>query len=234
MPLSKLTPTELHFTAQHLLSMVKTFIPEHPFIARQVIYLEQSLKNLLKINSMSRKSDYTKIIKELDTKIDAVLPLILMTLENNLKAEHYFPSKAKASKELLTLCKMRNRRQLLHGGYTSQASEITSLLKSIMAPSQDLNRIESGIDLMVQQLKETFEALQKSQIARLKEESYPTTQKEQGDILCFRLDNLLTYINANIIDEVEQFEKLKIPVNELITDVMSRVRSRYTKESHKK
>jgi len=234
MPLSKLTTNELQFTAQHLLSMIKTFIPEDPFMVRQFSYIEQSLKDLQKINSMSRKSDYTKIIKGLDEKIDAVLPLIMNTLENNLKAEHYFPDKAKASKELLTLFKMRNRRQLLHGGYTSQASELTSLLKGLMAPSQDQNRVESGIDVMALHLKENFESLQKNQIARLKEENYPTTQKEQGRILCFRLGNLLTYINANIIDEVDQFDQLKIPANELITDVMSGVRARQTRSSHKK
>ncbi len=233
-PLSKLTPKELDFTAKLLITMVQSFVPDHPFIARQVHCLELSLQALQKVYGMSRKSEYTKIIKQHDSEIDAVLPLIMHTLENNIKAENYFPHKANASKDLLELFRIRNRRQLFHGGYTAQASEMGSLLKGLLHPSQDQNRVESGVEVMVIHLKDNFKALQEAQTARLKEENYPTTQKEQGEILCFRLQNLLTYINANVVDEVDRFDTLKIPVNELITDIVSRVRARQTRKSHKK
>lgn len=83
----------------------------------------------------------------------------------------------------------------------------------------------SALDSLNNSLREQLEL-------RLNEGNLPTTTREQRKILTYRINNLLTYIGSNITDGIDGFSDVQTPINELITDVMSVMRSRRTRKAN--
>lgn len=231
--LSQLSTKELQKTATVLPSILEQLAEKHAYIARNVSCINEAVDILVDIDNTPRGSELSEIIEADDGMLDAVLPLCKDHLESAAKLIKYYPVQGEASQELLKLWEKRDQKALLHGGYTAQGKEMTALLKDIFDPSQDENRAASGAEPMLNDAKNYYESLQRNLEARLNEEKLPSTQKEQKKILRYRLDLLLSYIEGNVTDGIKDFESIKTPVNELITEVMSEYRSRVTRKANK-
>ncbi len=231
--LSQFTTKELQKTATVLPSIVNELAETHPYIARNVSHISNAVDILVDIDNTIRGSELSDVIDSDDDELDSLLPLCKDHLETAVKSIKYYPLPAAASVELLKLWNKRDQKELVHGGYSSQGKEVTALLKDIFHPSQDENRAASGVEPMLLDVKASFESLQKNLEARLNEGNFPSTQKEQKKILRYRLDLLLSYIDGNVTDGINEFEAVKTPVNELITEMMSEYRSRVTRKANK-
>jgi hypothetical protein len=228
--LSQFTTGELQKTSTHLTSLVEPYIEFHPFIARQVNNLIGAVDILVDIDRTVLASEHTDDIQADDGDIDTLIPMIWDNLKNSVEAKSFFSEKGEASEILIKFFENRDRKELIYGGFTNQGKEITALLKDVFDPSMDANRVASGVEPMLLLLERKFDSLNANLEARLKEGNMPSTQKEQKKILRYRLDNLLTHIDVNIVDGVEGFESLRTPVNELITVIMSEYRARVTRK----
>jgi len=231
--LSKLPTGLLQNASTRLVSIVEPLEPNHPVIARQSSEIKSAAGMLVEIDRTPRASDVTGTINADDGDIDSLLPMIINNLESSIEMKQFNKEKGEAAETQLKLIDQRDRKALLHGGFVDQGKELTSLLADILDPSNDESRIASGIDQMVQLVNTKFESLQINLERRLNEGNLKSTTTEQKKILRYRMDRLLAYIDVNVVDNVEGFEAVKTPVNELITEIMGLYRAKVTRKENK-
>lgn len=229
--MSLLSTNELSKTGESLVSITK---PLHGdvYVDRQNTKITESVDILTTIPSTPQGSDLTESINGVDNEIDRLLPLLENTLKANVEQYAFFQEKAQASSQLLKVFGLCDRKKLLYGGYADQGAEIAKLFKHILTDELATIRETSGTAPIWMALEKWNEKLKELLELRLNEGKLPTTTKDQRRKLKFRINNLLTYLNANIVDGVEGFDVVQTPVNELITDVMSAVRARKTRKSN--
>ncbi len=231
--LSKLGTGLLQSTSTRLASIVAPLELNHPVISRQVSEIKTAVGMLVEIDRTPRASDVTETINADDNDIDSLLPMIINNLESSIEMKQFNVKKGEAAEAQLKLIEQRDRKALISGGFVDQGNELTTLLTDMFEPSNDESRIASGIDQMIQLVKTKFESLQINLERRLNEGKQVTSTAEQKKILRYRLDRLLAYIDVNVVDQVDGFDAVKTPVNELIAEVMGQYRASVTRKANK-
>ncbi len=231
--LSQFTVSELLTTAKSSLTITKPLLELHPIVNRQTEKIAASVKRVVDIDNTEQKSDRTDPIRELDDTLDELIPLCVDDLKSNVKKKRYNASRAESSKIQLNMFDKRDRHQLYYGGYTNQGREVSALLADIFAPENDEHREKSGIADMLNHLKETYTELERELEARLNEGNLSSTLKDEKAELRYRLEKLFHIIDVNIVDDVEGFSEVQVPVNELISSVMAEYRGRITRKENK-
>lgn len=227
--LSCLNVKELSRTGNTLISILEPLMVDE-YIARQVHQISEAMNILMEIKSTPQGSELTDEIHEVDHDVDELLPICEDDLKSSISKKRFFPAKGEAAERLLKLFDMRDRRTLMHGGYTDQGNEIRILFKDLFSPEYDADRLASEASPIFDTLKERFEKLSELLEARLNEGNLPSTQKEQKGILRYRIETLLTYLDSNIYDEITGFDAVSTPVNELVKDIMAEYKARITRK----
>lgn len=230
--LTMLNANLLGRTSTSLVSIVNSLATDHPFIARQVQGITTAQETIHGLKSTTQESEHTVEIHEIDAEIDAVLPVIEDDLESSSNKKMFFRAKGESAEKLLDLWKLRDRRKLIYGGYADQGEEIRILLKDVFDPAMDADRTASGSEPLFIYLKEKFARLNELLELRLTRGNSETTQREQRKIMHYRIDKLIAYIDANILDNVEGFADIQTPINELFTEVMAQYKAEKTRKEN--
>ncbi len=229
--LSCLNINELSRTGTSLTTLTESLMTD-VYIARQVSAITGSLSTVRKIKSTDLASGFTDGIQDADHDVDELLPMIETDLKSSVDKKRFFQAKGESAEALLKLFQLRDRKKLFFGGYTDQGEEIRTLFSDLFSSKYDVHRETSGAAPLFDTLKERFTTLSELLQARLDEESMPSTQREQKRILRYRLDKLIAYIDTNVVDEVEGFDAIHAPLNELITDVMGEYKARVSRKEN--
>ncbi len=227
--LSGLSINELSRTGTSLITLTEPLMDD-TYVARQIDAITGSLSTVRKIKSTDLASGFTDGIQDADHDVDELLPMIETDLKSSVEKKRFFQVKGESAETLLKLFRLRDRKKLFFGGYTDQGEELRTLFTDLFSPEYDAHREASGAAPLFDMLKVRFEELSSLLQARLDEESMPSTQREQKRILRYRLDRLIAYIDTNVVDEVEGFDAIHAPLNELITDVMGEYKARVSRK----
>ncbi|MGM0462240.1 MAG: hypothetical protein ACQEQ4_07465 [Fibrobacterota bacterium] len=228
---SRLNAGELNQTTSALTSILAP-VRSDLFVDRQLQAIEEADQILAQVESTPRGSELTEEINRIDGSIDELLPMIESDLELSVAKAEFFPQQADAAEVLLNLFELRNRKDLIHGGYADQGHQIRRLLADLFAPENEAHRTASGAEPLLNRLKKEFEHLQDLLEARRNEDELPSTQRRQRRILRSRLQFLIPYVEANIMDGTEGFAEVHVPLSDLFTDVMSQYRARRTRREN--
>jgi len=227
--LTRLDPDSLAQAGESLCSIVSDLKTES-FVTRQTAAIHGALGLPRVISNTVRTSDKTETIGALDDEIDELLLVFISNLESAIKNTRFEPKKAEAAKPLLAIVQKRNRQNLIHGGYIPQGEEIRTLFDDILKPELKELRETAGVEPVLAIIKNNFDQLSTLLDARAGEGNLPTTQKEQRRILRYRIDKLLSFLDANITDNVDGYAPLKDKVNGFITDLMAKVDAAKTRK----
>ncbi|MGM0443694.1 MAG: hypothetical protein ACQEQV_05850 [Fibrobacterota bacterium] len=226
--LSRLTTGEVRQTASRMISVVDPLMSD-AYVARQTQAVQDALDMLIRIDNTPAGSDLTDAIHRADDEVDRLLPLIESHLENSAGMGEFMPQQGDAAQVLLQLFEKRDRRKMIYGSYNDQSNEVESLFAELFADEYAQERTDSGIEALLTRLKASYEERNRLLEARLREDDIPTTTREQKQIIRYRLDALLHFLDTNIVDEIEGYPALAAPINELITDIMAQYRARLTR-----
>lgn len=230
--LTRFTTNELVKTGKGVADLAEQLAATSPFIARNVSAIKATLATIAEIDNKDPKKSHTDEIVELDRKLDALLPVTEGALLSNVKSADFFPEKGAASAVIIAAFEKRDRQALFHGSYSAQGREMSALLQEIYAEENAQHRTDSGCAPQLDALNDTFTRLNVLINERRSEGNLPSTLKEQKSILRYRVERLLSYIDANILDEVEGFAEIKTPMNQLVTEIMSEYRARMTRKKN--
>ncbi len=227
--LSQLSYSMLDHLATTTLSFVDSLAPD-PYVERQLVPINAALSILRQLKGRQVKSDLTPQISEADEMVDSLLPMLEDALKNASAQRLFIAERADSADRVLALLKQCDRTKLFYGGYSDQGAELATLFQKVFAPENRDYLAKAGVAAICTALQEHNEKLHALREARLNEESFGTTSREQLGILRHRLEALLTYIDTNIADEVDGFPPLQQPLNELIGEVMAEYRASVTRK----
>lgn len=229
---SRLSTNELVKCAKGIDSIVEHLLEESGFIKRNTEVIKNSLVEIANIDNRELTKEETEEITALDDKLDTLLPITQNALESNVNSGDFFPEKADASEAFLNAYAKRNRKDLFYGSYSAQGREVSALIQEIFAPENDQNRLNSGCVPYFDAINDIFSQLNTLLDKRRRRGNLPTTLKEQKGILRYRIERIISYVDANILDNVEGFSALQTPLNELITEVMAEYKARMTRKKN--
>ena len=230
--LSQLTTSELLSGSKNIVAITESLMATDPYISRQVGGLNGAITSLADIDNEERTNEHTQAIRTLDAEVDILLPLIEDDLKGTIKKAVFNPDSALSAEALLLLFNKRDRTKLIYGSYVDQGREINALFAELFAPEYATHLSIAGIEPMTSKLNSTYSQLQGLLNERLNQGNFETTQKEQKRVLRYRLDKLLSYLEANVHDNIDGFSVIETPVNELITDIMADYRARQTRKEN--
>lgn len=226
--LSQLNTDELFKTGKALLELGKPLEELSDFAERNLYNIRKALLTQAEIDNEELTKEETEEIRDLDGKLDALLPIIESDLQGNVKKAEFYPQKGESSSAILTLFEKRDRKKLFYGGYSAQGREMEALRAELFTPEFDLHRENSGISELFTALDTTYVELQKHLNNRLSEGNLKVTLKEIKGEMRYRIEALLSYIDVNINDGIGVYENLTTPINQLITEVMQAYKTRMT------
>jgi len=181
------------------------------------------------ISAIPDGSTITGEIKHTDDEMDTSLRLVKSMLELNSSMAQYDAPKAQASAHLLAII-TRRPKSLFDGNYKEQPVEVSDFLDEIMVQELAEARRVSGVEPLLQTVRQKLIHFKELFAVRGDEKSAPSTVLDQKKILRYRLNAMLTYADNNITDKVEGFAPLEAKLNDLIGSVMTTFRARETRK----
>ncbi len=230
--ISQLNTDELIKTGRSITTLTNSLREAYPFVDRHITAIKVSLGDIATIDGTEQKKESTKSVQYLDERLDKLLPLIESDLEGSVAKKEFFPTKATAAEAILALFQKRDRKKLFFGSYVAQGREMEALKKELYSSEYEPHIENSGIADLFEALLDTYSDLTYSLNERLNEGNLSTTLKEQKGILRYRLDKLISYIDVNILDNIDGFSVVQTPINELVTEIMSDYKARMTRKEH--
>ncbi len=230
--MSQLTTSELLKSGKTLVSITQPLVPTHPFIDRQTVGINDAITNLTNVDNEVRAHEETEEIRRLDGSVDMLIPLIEDDLRGSVKKAAFARAASESAEIILNLFAKRDRQKLIYGSYADQGREADALFAELFSPEYTEHLEKSNIKDMADALLRDYTELQKLLKQRLNEGNYTTTQKEEKTKLRYRMDKLLSHIDANILDNVDGFAAIETPVNEMVTEIMSDYKKRVTRKAN--
>ena len=229
LPLTKLSGSELIRTATTFCSHLGT-IKNDPYLTRNTTAIQSAVQQLRVLDSVVIASEKTTLIEEIDNEIDDLIPVILNDLKTISSKKKFIPVKAEAAETLLAIFYKRDRRKLIYGSYADQGHELETLFQEMDTPLLQQACQVAEILPMYALLKEKHAHLKALLEARHNEASQETTTRAQRQIIRYRLDAMIGYVDTNIADAVDGFATVKTPLSELFIEVGAGVKSRATRK----
>ncbi len=231
--LSQYTTSELLKSGKSLNSITESLTLTHEFVARQRAGIAEAIAKLAQVDNEERTQEHTEEIQSLDASVDMLVPLIEDDLQGTINKAAFRPGPAKSAAAILPLFAKRDRKKMIHGGYADQGRELGALFSELFSEPFAEHLKVSAIAPMAEKLRSDFNQLQLLLNDRLSKGNFETTQKEQKIALRYRMENLLSHIDVNILDGVEGFAEIQTPVNELITSSMADYKARITRKENR-
>lgn len=227
--LTRLDTAELRTLADGVVSALAPLAATDSHIRRNIDATVIAQKTMSVISAIPMGSTITGEIKQTDDEMDTHLRLTRSMLELNSSMAQYDAAKAQASAHLLAIITKRPK-SLFDGNYKEQPVEVSDFLDEIMVPELMQARMISGVEPLLQTVRQKLVHLKELFAARGSEESAPSTVLDQKKILRYRLNALLTYTDSNLTDNVELFAPIAGKLNDLIGSVMATFRARETRK----
>lgn len=231
-PLSQslLSASQLQRIATQTMIITQPLVESDPFIKKQHEELTESSNNIDKIYAYSSINKKTEELLEADDMMDNIITGIRDYLKGLISLHLFEPAKASAAETILEHMDSYGPK-LFYGGYEKQAALIPAFVKSVkdeefapMLTTAGIAHLIDGLDLSSQKVIRLYqEKLQASQRP-------DSTMAEEKKILRYRINGLLSYLDVNIVDQVDAFVPMETPLNELITDVMGQLRAKQTRK----
>lgn len=229
--LSQMTTNELSTTGSSLVTII-TPLRDDTFIDRVATRIMTTVEQYSMIPGTPQAKEDSSNIQGMDAEIDRILPMLETTLKANVEQFAYFREKALASKELLKGFELCDRRELMYGNYANQEAQLNKLFSHVLADSMTANREASGTAPIWTALKKWNDKLRELLVKRLNSGKLEVTSKDVRRELKYRIEGMLSYLEMNITDEIEGFPAVQDSVNELIAEVMGKVRARKTRKEN--
>ncbi len=197
------------------------------FLIRQADVLDEILTGMRALSSRSASNSYTKELKQLDKKRDALSSFILKATGAKAKLDAVLENDNSSAKRLVRVFNKYGYNP--QKGYSQESAEIKWIINELNSLSSELE--ECGV-------KDAFEALKETQLDF--EEVFQKkiefgAKKIKGSIidqkrkLAKRVVYPINYIEVNSVDLPESFANIDAKVNSLIKVIMAPARGRETR-----
>lgn len=222
---AQLTHAELIHLSNNFLTTLAPLAKQCTFTQRNCRAIQQIRETIYRIETCAPPSEHSEEKRIIAAQIDKLLVTCRDTLRSNAQLETFMPAKAAASAVLYTTFQKRPS-SLYHGGYVNQEEEIAKLLEELFDPIHDQNRAESGISLIFNTLRDTYDELLRITMEKVDKEKPASTITEQLALLRYRMEKLHSFIDGNCYDGIPAYVALEGPLNEYIAEAMKSCRSR--------
>jgi len=229
---SRLTTSQLQFFSLQAMGLIAPLLEKSPFLSRQHDELQGSIDSIESLTGLSRKESGTEELSEADNYQDQILMAIRDTCKAKAAAEWH--NKAAAESGIIVLSIMNEfGKDLIYGNYDQQSVAVPSFIKKMTEIENVEHAQKTETSNFIAALKpahETFKDLYTKKL--IGTESPVTSITEEKKNLRYRLDGLLSYLDVQIADGVEEYSAVKTPMNQLITEVMSQVKANLTRNEN--
>lgn len=219
-PFTQLTRNELITLCGHFVSTLKPLYEVCPFTKRNCQAIEHTIQSIDTIEGYRHPAELIEEKRIIDAQMDKLLITCRDSLRSNAQLEAFMPEKAAASAVLYNIFEKRPN-TLYHGGYAAQEGEVQKLFAELFDPINDENREQSGISLIFNTLRDTFDALLQTKVDPLSREKPSATINDQLALLRYRLEKLHSFIDGNCFDEIPEYLALESTLNATIQLTMT-------------
>ncbi len=229
---SRLTTSQLQFFSLQSMGLIAPLLKKSDFLSRQHDELKGSTDAIESLSGISRKQDITEDLSGSDTLQDQILIAIRDTCKAKAATEWFNKAGAEAGVVVLTIMNEYGK-DLIYGNYEQQSVAIPSFIAKMALIENVEFAQKSGIANFLTALTPAHASFVDLYNQKLTETAVPmTTILKEKKNLRYRIDGLLTYLDIQIADGVEEFTDVKAPMNLLITEMMSQVRANQTRSEN--
>lgn len=229
---SQLNTQELQFFALQAMGLIAPHLENSPFAFRQHGKLLSATNNVEALTGLSRKSDSVASVGEADDVQDTILIAIRETCKAKISTAMFNANAAEAAEDILDIMGEYGR-DLIYGNYEQQSVAIPSFSAKMKVPANAEKAQKAGVKTYLDALDPAHAEFQNLLNIKLTGTETPaTTVTDEKKVIRYRVDSLLSYLDVQIADGIEPYTALKEPMNILITDVMSRMKTRLTRKEN--
>ncbi len=227
LPLSRLTTNELVITADRIVSAIDE--PLTAVFETRTKKIGEASGQLLTALNADRSSDYTARLADADQqRDDAFRSLRHGILSVTLRADAALRA---AGHELLDILRRHNSR-LYSLSYVAQSAEMKSLLKELEENRTAVKR--AALQALLAEMKEAmdrFDTLYQEKVDAESGKNLPVV-KENREKLARQLSLLLDHVAILLDDEEDGVATLVEKLNDIITDTVTVLRARQTRQEN--
>ncbi len=229
---SRLTTSQLQFFSLQAMGLIIPLLEKSSFLSRQHDEIKGSTEAIESLTGLSRKEIGTEELTEADTHQDHILMAIRDTCKAKASAGWYNRDAAESGVTVLTIMNEFGK-DLIYGNYDQQAVAIPSFIKKMTEIENVEHAQKSGTAEFVSALTPAHNTFKDLYNQKLTATEQPlTTVTDEKKNLRYRIDGVLTYLDLQIADGVEEYSAVKAPMNLLITEVMSQVKANLTRNEN--
>ena len=229
LPLRSLTSNELYTTSGRIVEACKTSPGENEYIATLCALVVKANSDLIKALGKALNSEFTPLLLQKDLGRDNGF----IGLRDYISSYSHSsdPAKAAAGKNLSLIFDAAGN-TIYTLGYAAKTAKLNALLTNLNASSaqKDLELI-GAVDWFkqLQIAQNEFEKIYKTKIDTESAIDSPIVKDAKEQIYRY-LKGLFSYIDINCELQSEKFPPLSDKIDEIITDVLTVIRSRETRK----
>lgn len=220
-PFTQLKRSELLYLSNGIIKTLEELYDSCSYIKRNCEAIKAIHDKIHAIEFGRGPSERVEEKRVVDAQMDKLLITCRDTLRSNAQLEAFMPEKAAASAILLNIFDKRPS-SLYHGSYDNQESQVRKLFAELFDPINDENREQSGISLLFNTLRDTFEPYLQAKVDVYGEKKESSTVNEQLALLRYRLEKVYSFMDGNCFDEILPYVALESDLNANIQFTMAR------------